>query len=43
MIEGRPRQSLILYDPPSEIAAGGYDPMGKSFGGKSIISMRKEF
>jgi hypothetical protein len=34
MIEGRPRQSLILYDPPSEAPQDGSDPMQKSFGGK---------
>jgi len=34
MIEGKPRQSLILYDPPQELPAGGVDPLQKSFGGK---------
>ena len=33
MIEGRPRQSLVLYDPPYETQLGGVDPFAKS-GGK---------
>jgi hypothetical protein len=34
MIPGRPRESLVLYDPPQEIPAGvdPNDPFKKSFG-----------
>ena len=36
MIEGRPRQSLVLYENPIEITGGmdPNDPFKKSFGGK---------
>jgi len=35
MIEGRPRQSLVFYEPPQEMQAiGAGDPFVKSFGGK---------
>jgi hypothetical protein len=40
MIEGRPRQSLVLYENPIEITGGidPNDPFKKSFGGKNNIS-----
>jgi dynein light intermediate chain len=37
MVEGRPRESLVLFDPPHEIPQGvspGGDPFKKSFGSK---------
>ena len=38
MIEGRPRQSLVLYENPIEITGGmdPNDPFKKSFGGKFL-------
>ena len=41
MIEGRPRQSLVLYDPPQEVPAGGVDPFQKSFGGKFLTDISR--
>jgi hypothetical protein len=40
MIEGRPRQSLVLYENPIEITGGmdPNDPFKKSFGGKSFVN-----
>ena len=41
MIEGRPRQSLVLYENPIEITGGmdPNDPFKKSFGGKLLITL----
>jgi hypothetical protein len=43
MIEGRPRQSLVLYENPIEITGGmdPNDPFKKSFGGKLLLPNHK--
>ena len=47
MIEGRPRESLVLYDNPIEVAAGmdlnQMNPHRKSFGSKLSIAVKDDF